>query len=100
MISEKNEAMQEASKSLYTMHCDETIRDMARARAERLAWETHITGENAAMKTEIEKLSSDNEKLSFDNEKLSSDNEKLSSDNEKLSAKIAKLEALLAKQQV
>ena len=86
MISEKNEAMQEASKSLYTMHCDETIRDMARARAERLAWETHITGENAALKTEIEKLSSDNEKLS-------------SSLSEK-EAEIAKLKALLAKQQV
>ena len=100
MISEKNEAMQEASKSLYTMHCDETIRDMARARAERLAWETHITGENAALKTEIEKLSSDNEKLSFDNEKLSSDNEKLSSSLSEKDAEIARLKAQLAKQQV
>jgi len=58
MIAEKNEAMKEASESLYTMHCDQTIRDMARARAEQLAWEKHVKEENSVLKAENEKLAS------------------------------------------
>lgn len=40
MIANENESMQEAAQTLYDLHCDETQRDMARARQERIAWET------------------------------------------------------------
>ncbi len=40
MIAKENEAMQEASETLYTMHCEETIRDMARAREDAIRLET------------------------------------------------------------
>ena len=39
MIAQKNEAMQEASETLYSMHCEETVRGMARAREDQIRLE-------------------------------------------------------------
>lgn len=102
MIAKENEAMQEASETLYSMHCEETIRGMARAREDYNRLHNYIDHKIAGLEEDNEKLSSDNEKLSADNEKLSAHNEKLSAHNEKLSAEnkmkdaeIAELKALV-----
>lgn len=63
MIAKENEAMQEASETLYSMHCEQTIRDMARAREDALRREN-------GMKKHIATLEADNERLSSDNKKL------------------------------
>ena len=64
MIAKENEAMQEASETLYNMHCEQTIRDMARAREDQLRWENGMKRHIADLEADIEKLSSDNEDLS------------------------------------
>ncbi|MBO5241870.1 MAG: Rpn family recombination-promoting nuclease/putative transposase [Lachnospiraceae bacterium] len=81
MIAKENEAMQEASETLYNMHCEQTIRDMARAREDQLRWENGMKRHIADLEADIEKLSSDNEDLS--------------SELAKKDAKIAELERLL-----
>ena len=81
MIAKENEAMQEASETLYNMHCEQTIRDMARAREDQRRWENGMKRHIADLEADIEKLSSDNEDLS--------------SELAKKDAKIAELERLL-----
>ena len=85
-----------ASETLYSMHCEETIRGMARARQDYNRLHNYLDHKIATLEADNEKLTSDNEKLTSDVEKLSSDNEKLSSDNKKLSSDIEKLSSALA----
>lgn len=63
MIAKENEAMQEASETLYHMHCDQTIRDMARAREDALRLER-------GMKKQIAMLTEDNKRLTEENARL------------------------------
>ncbi len=79
MIAKENEAMLEASETLYTMHCKETIRDMARAREDAIRLENTYKRMTADLET--------------DKKTLSSDNEKLASEIAMLRAEIAKLKA-------
>ena len=88
MVAKNNETLQEASETLYSMHCEETIRGMARARQDYNRLHNYIDHKIAT-------LEADNEKLSSDNEKLSSDVEKLSSALADKDAEIAKLQALV-----
>ncbi len=59
MIAKENDAMQEASETLYSMHCEQTIRDMARAREDALRREN-------GMKKHIATLEADNERLAHE----------------------------------
>ena len=95
MIAKNSETLQEASETLYSMHCEETIRGMARARQDYNRLHNYLDHKIATLEADNEKLTSDNEKLSSDNEKLSSDNEKLSSALTDKDAEIAKLQALV-----
>ena len=96
MIAKNSETLQEASETLYSMHCEETIRGMARARQDYNRLHNYLDHKIATLEADNEKLTSDNEKLSSDIEKLSSDNEKLSSDIEKLSSALAEKDAEIA----
>ena len=93
MIAKNSETLQEASETLYSMHCEETIRGMARARQDYNRLHNYLDHKIATLEADNEKLTSDNEKLSSDNEKLSSDNEKLSSALAEKDAEIAALRA-------
>ena len=95
MIAKNSETLQEASETLYSMHCEETIRGMARARQDYNRLHNYLDHKIATLEADNEKLTSDNEKLSSDNEKLSADNEKLSSALVEKDAEIAKLQALV-----
>ena len=81
MIAKNNETLQEASETLYSMHCEETIRGMARARQDYNRLHNYLDHKIAT--------------LEADNEKLSSDNEKLSSALIEKDAEIEKLQALI-----
>ena len=81
MIAKNNETLQEASETLYSMHCEETIRGMARARQDYNRLHNYLDHKIAT--------------LEADNEKLSSDNEKLSSALIEKDAEIEKLQALV-----
>ena len=81
MIAKNNETLQEASETLYSMHCEETIRGMARARQDYNRLHNYLDHKIAT--------------LEADNEKLSSDVEKLSSALADKDAEIAKLQALV-----
>ena len=72
MIAKNSETLQEASETLYSMHCEETIRGMARARQDYNRLHNYLDHKIATLEADNEKLTSDNEKLSSDNEKLSS----------------------------
>ena len=96
MIAKNSETLQEASETLYSMHCEETIRGMARARQDYNRLHNYLDHKIATLEADNEKLTSDNEKLTSDVEKLSSDNEKLSSDVEKLSSALAEKDAEIA----
>lgn len=80
MIAKNSETLQEASETLYNMHCEETIRGMARARQDYNRLHNYLDHKIAT--------------LEADNEKLTSDVEKLSSELSEKDTKIAKLEAL------
>lgn len=64
MIAKNNETLQEASETLYSMHCEETIRGMARARQDYNRLHNYLDHKIATLEADNEKLSSDNEKLS------------------------------------
>ena len=81
MIAKNNETLQEASETLYSMHCEETIRGMARARQDYNRLHNYLDHKIAT--------------LEADNVKLSSDNEKLSSALIEKDAEIEKLQALI-----
>lgn len=81
MIAKNNETLQEASETLYSMHCEETIRGMARARQDYNRLHNYLDHKIAT--------------LEADNEKLSSNNKKLSSALAEKDAEIAKLQALV-----
>lgn len=87
MIAKNSETLQEASETLYNMHCEETIRGMARARQDYNRLHNYLDHKIAT-------LEADNKKLTSDVEKLSSDIEKLSSTLAEKDAEIAKLRAL------
>jgi hypothetical protein len=69
MIASKDTELTEAAKTLYTMNCDKTIRDMCRAREdfenhersvkrkmeELIADKKHLTAENDALKKLLQK---------------------------------------------
>ena len=74
MIAEQNESIMEASKTLYNMHCEETVRAMARARQDATRRENMYNKVIADLKVDNEKLSSDNTKLSDDIAKLAAAN--------------------------
>ena len=77
MIAKENEAMQEASETLYTMHCEETIRDMARAREDAIRLENTYKRMIADLEADKKTLSSDNEKLASEIAMLRAENAKL-----------------------
>ena len=81
MIAKNSETLQEASETLYNMHCEETIRGMARARQDYNRLHNYLDHKIAT--------------LEADNEKLTSDVERLSSELSEKDTKIAKLEALV-----
>ena len=81
MIAKNSETLQEASETLYNMHCEETIRGMARARQDYNRLHNYLDHKIAS--------------LEADNKKLTSDIEKLSSELSEKDAQIAKLEALV-----
>ena len=89
MIAEQNESIMEASKTLYNMHCEETIRAMARARQDAVRLEN-------TYKRTIADLEADNKKLTSDRAKLADDNAKLADDNAKLAAANSEQEQALA----
>jgi predicted nuclease with TOPRIM domain len=73
MISKNDPNLTEASKTLYALNGDETIRAQCRARAdyERLHNTIRIT---------MEKLNADNERLTSENNTLTSENNTLTSE--------------------
>jgi predicted transposase/invertase (TIGR01784 family) len=77
MISKNDPNLTEASKTLYALNGDETIRAQCRARAdyERLHNTIRIT---------MEKLNADNERLTSENNTLTSENNTLTSENDML----------------
>ena len=93
MIAKQNESIMEASKTLYNMHCEETIRAMARARQDAVRLEN-------TYKRTIADLEADNKKLASDVDKLSSDNAKLSDDIAKLAASNSEKDAEITRQNV
>lgn len=42
MIAKQNSTLQQASETLYTLNCDQTIRDMARAREDAIRHENRV----------------------------------------------------------
>ncbi|MBQ8200069.1 MAG: Rpn family recombination-promoting nuclease/putative transposase [Lachnospiraceae bacterium] len=92
MIAKQNESIMEASKTLYNMHCEETIRAMARARQDATRRENMYNKVIADLKV-------DNEKLSSDNTKLSDDIAKLAAANSEKEQALAKIEQLLAEKE-
>jgi len=64
MIAEKNEAMQAASETLYNMHCEQTIRDMCRAREDSIrrenAYNKLITEQDATIAKQNAEISRQN----------------------------------------
>ena len=59
MIAKENEAMLEASETLYSMHCEQTIRDMARAREDQIRWESSMTKQLATLEEDKKRLTAE-----------------------------------------
>ena len=89
MIAKQNSTLQQASETLYTLNCDQTIRDMARAR------EDAIRHENRVNKLLAEKDARIAEQSMAISEMKTSIAEKDASITE-LNTRLAKLESLLA----
>lgn len=89
MIAKQNSTLQQASETLYTLNCDQTIRDMARAR------EDAIRHENRVNKLLAEKDACIAEQSMAISEMKTSIAEKDAS-IAKLNTRLAKLESLLA----
>ena len=64
MIAKNNETLQEASETLYSMHCEETIRGMARARQDYHRLHNYLDHKIATLEADNEQLTSDVAKLS------------------------------------
>jgi methyl-accepting chemotaxis protein len=79
MIAAKDDALLDASKTLYSLNGDETIRAQCRAR------EDYDRLHNAINRT-IEQLTADKEQLTADKEQLTADKEQLTADKEQLTA--------------
>jgi predicted transposase/invertase (TIGR01784 family) len=88
MIAKKDEALLEASETLYSLNADETIRAQCRAREDydRL----HNT-----IKLTIDELTADNKQLTSSNKQLTSSNKQLVADNKQLSSEVEELKKLL-----
>jgi hypothetical protein len=63
MIASKDTDLTEAAKTLYTMNCDKTIRDMCRARED---FERH----ERSVKRKMEQLTADKKQLTAENDAL------------------------------
>jgi predicted transposase/invertase (TIGR01784 family) len=81
MIAAKDDALLDASKTLYSLNGDETIRAQCRAR------EDYDRLHNAINRT-IEQLTADKEQLTADKEQLTADKEQLTADKEQLTSRM------------
>ena len=53
MIAKQNAALKQATETLYALNCDQTIRDMCRAREDAIRHENRMKRELADAKAEI-----------------------------------------------
>ena len=86
MAVEKNEYMEEAVETMYTLNADKIIRQQCEARRRAEIEEKYLHDEMERLTKGMDELEKDNAKLSENNAKLSENNDKLSKNNEKLSS--------------
>jgi predicted transposase/invertase (TIGR01784 family) len=70
MIASKDTNLTEAAKTLYTMNCDKTIRDMCRARED-------FERRERSVKRKMEQLTADKKQLTADKKQLAAENDAL-----------------------
>lgn len=70
MITKKNEYLQEASDTLYTLNADDMIRQQCQARADFYRMQNAIDKKMNELSSELHKATSENQKLSSDIERM------------------------------
>ncbi len=97
MIAKQNAALKQATETLYALNCDQTIRDMCRAREDAIRHENRIKRElaeaNAALADKDAKLSDAKAEIADKDAKLADAKAEIADKD----AEIARLKAELAK---
>jgi uncharacterized protein (DUF3084 family) len=95
MIADKDTNLTEAAKTLYTMNCDKTIRDMCRAREDFERHERSVKRKMEQLTADKKQLTADKKQLTADKKQLTADKKQLTADNKHLTAEIDALKKLL-----